>query len=249
VERSFTDNPNPGENHGSLAQLSASETNTQKVYASEQRSKKMKSLTLSILACALFAAAAVSQAATPPTQAGQSAQSEDKTAPSYDMKAQAALDLDGVNKKVISLAQALPQDKYNWRPSPDSRSFAEVFLHVSGERYFILGLMGAAPPPGFDGKTYEKSTTDKDKIIDELTKSGDYTQKTIAGMANADYAKLLPKLGPQANEGDVIYILVADAHEHLGQLVAYARVNGIVPPWTVAAAKAAAEKKGKDSQK
>jgi uncharacterized damage-inducible protein DinB len=209
----------------------------------------MKSLTLSILAWALLAAIPVAQAATQPTQAGQSAQSEDKTAPSYDMKAQAALDLDGVNKKVISLAQVLPQDKYNWRPSPDSRSFAEVFMHVSGERYFILGLMGAAPPAGYDGKTYEKSTTDKAKIIDELTKSGDYTQKTIAGMANADYAKLLPKLGPQANEGDVIYILVADAHEHLGQLVAYARVNGIVPPWTVAAAKAAAEKKGQDSQK
>jgi uncharacterized damage-inducible protein DinB len=215
----------------------------------EQRSKKMKSLVLSVLACTLLAAVGVSQAATPGAQSAQSAQSEDKTAPSYDMKAQAALDLDGVNKKVISLAQALPQDKFNWRPTPDSRSFAEVFLHVSGERYFILGLMGAVPPAGFDGKTYEKSTTDKVKIIDELNKSGEYTQKTIQGMANADYAKLLPKLGPQANEGDVIYILVADAHEHLGQLVAYARVNGIVPPWTAAAAAAAAEKKAKDSQK
>jgi hypothetical protein len=46
-------------------------------------------------------------------------------------------------------------------------------------------------------------------------------------------AVLLPKLGPQANEGDVVYILIADAHEHLGQLIAYARQNGIVPPWTV----------------
>ncbi len=209
----------------------------------------MKSLILSMLTGALLAASAVTQAATQPTQSAPAAQTEDKTAPSYDMKAQAALDLDAVNKKVISLAQVLPLDKYTWRPTPDSRSFAEVFLHVSGERYFILGLMGAAPPPGFDGKTYEKSTTDKAKIIDELTKSEDYTQKTIQGMANADYAKLLPKLGPQANEGDVIYILVADAHEHLGQLVAYARVNGIVPPWTAAAAKAAAEKKGQDSQK
>jgi uncharacterized damage-inducible protein DinB len=215
----------------------------------EQRSKKMKSLVLSVLACALLAAVGMSQAATPGAQSAQSAQYEDKTAPSYDMKAQAALDLDGVNKKVISLAQALPQDKFNWRPTPDSRSFAEVFLHVSGERYFILGLMGAVPPAGFDGKTYEKSTADKAKIVDELNKSGEYTQKTIQGMANADYAKLLPKLGPQANEGDVIYILVADAHEHLGQLVAYARVNGIVPPWTAAAAAAAAEKKAKDSQK
>ena len=51
-------------------------------------------------------------------------------------------------------------------------------------------------------------------------------------MSNADFAKLLPKLGRQANEGDVVYILIADAHEHLGQLIAYARRNHIVPPWT-----------------
>jgi uncharacterized damage-inducible protein DinB len=209
----------------------------------------MKNLALSILALTLLAVSGVTQAASQPEQSAQAVQSTDKTAPSYDMKAQAALDLDGVNKKFLSLAEALPQDKYNWRPSSDSRSFAEVFLHVAGERYFILGLMGAAPPPGFDGKTFEKSTTDKAKIVEELNKSWDYTQKTIQGMANADYAKLLPKLGPEANEGDVIYILVADAHEHLGQLIAYARVNGIVPPWTAAAAAAAAAKKGQDSQK
>jgi hypothetical protein len=52
-------------------------------------------------------------------------------------------------------------------------------------------------------------------------------------MSNADLAKPLPKLGPQASEGDVVYILVADVHEHLRQLIAYARQNGIVPPWTV----------------
>jgi hypothetical protein len=52
-------------------------------------------------------------------------------------------------------------------------------------------------------------------------------------MSNADFAKLLPKLGPQANEGDVVYILITDAREYLGQLIAYVRQNGIVPPWTV----------------
>jgi hypothetical protein len=103
--------------------------------------------------------------------------------------------------------------------------------------------MGATPPAGFDGKTFEKSTTDKARIIEELNKSWEFAQKAINGMSNADFAKLLPKLGPQANAGDVIYILVADAHEHLGQLVAYARANGIVPPWTIEAQKRAAEKK------
>ena len=167
----------------------------------------------------------------------------DKTSPSYDMKAQSLLDLERVQKKFVDLANALPADKLTWRPSADSRSFAEVFLHVAGERYGILSLMGVTPPAGFDGKTFEKSTTDRSQIVAELNKSWEFTQKAIDGMSNADFAKLLPKLGPQANAGDVIYILVTDAHEHLGQVVAYARANSVVPPWTVAAQKQAAEKK------
>jgi uncharacterized damage-inducible protein DinB len=167
----------------------------------------------------------------------------DHTAPSYDMKAQALLDLQRVQEKFIALANAVPADKLTWRPSPDSRSFAEVLLHVAGERYGILGMMGAEPPAGFDRKGFEKSTTDRARIVEELNKSWDFTQKTINAMTNAEFAKLLPKLGPQANAGDVVYILVADAHEHLGQSVAYARENGIAPPWTVEAQKKAAEKK------
>src|SRR3569833_4233377 len=91
---------------------------------------------------------------------GQGAQAPaDNTAPSYDMKAQALLDLQAVNKKCVDLAQALPNDKLTWRPSPDSRSFAEVFLHVAGERYGILSMMGATPREGFKAKEFEKSTT------------------------------------------------------------------------------------------
>ena len=167
----------------------------------------------------------------------------DHTAPSYDMKAQTLLDLERVQKKFVDLANAVPADKLTWRPSADSRSFAEVLLHVAGERYGILSLMGAELPAGLDRKGFEKSTTDRARIIEELNKSWEFAQKTIQGMTNADFAKLLPKLGPQANAGDVVYILVADAHEHLGQSVAYARENGIVPPWTVEAQKKAAEKK------
>lgn len=175
-------------------------------------------------------------------QNSEATASADHSSPSYDMKAQALLDLEAVQKKFVDLADVLPADKFTWRPSPDSRSFAEVFLHVAGERYGILGLMGAAPPEGFDGKTFEKSTTDRARIIAELDKSWQFAQRAINGMSNADFAKPLPKLGPQANAGDVVYILVADAHEHLGQAVACARVNGIVPPWTAKAQKKAEKK-------
>src|ERR1700739_4322429 len=126
----------------------------------------MKTLTLSLicLACILNASAVAMYAQTPD-------KSTDSTAPSYDMKAQALLDLQAVNKKCVDLAEALPSDKLTWRPSPDTRSFAEVFLHVAGERYGILSMMGANPPTGFDGKALEKSTTDRAQIIAELTKS------------------------------------------------------------------------------
>lgn len=174
--------------------------------------------------------------------AAPAAGNADHTAPSYDMKAQALVDLGQVQKKFVDLANTLPAEKFAWSPSADSRSFARVFLHVAGERYQILHLMGATPPTDFDGKTFEKSTTDKAQIIERLNRSWDWAQMAINDMTNADFSKAVPKLGPQANEGDVVYILVADAHEHLGQLIAYARVNGIVPPWTVAAQKKAAEK-------
>ena len=187
---------------------------------------KMPILSVICLACILNAGGAAAQAQTPAT-------STDTTAPSYDMKAQALIDLQGVNKKCVDLAEAIPSDKLTWRPSADARSFAEVFLHVAGERYGILSMMGTTPPAGFKGREFEKSTTEKERIIEDLNQSWDFANKTINGMSNADFAKLLPKLGPQANEGDVVYILVADAHEHLGQLVAYARQNGVVPPWTL----------------
>jgi uncharacterized damage-inducible protein DinB len=197
---------------------------------------KTISLCYVLLSIALVAGATVARAA----------DANDKTAPSYDMKGQALLDLEAVQEKFVNLANAVPADKLTWRPSPDSRSFAEVFLHVAGERYGILAMMGTEKPAGFNGKTFEKSTTDRAQIVQELNKSWGFAQTAIQGMSNADFAKLLPQLGPQANAGDVVYILVADAHEHLGQAVAYARENGIVPPWTAEEQKKAAEKKSEE---
>ncbi|MGB9285424.1 MAG: hypothetical protein WCB59_15535, partial [Candidatus Sulfotelmatobacter sp.] len=62
------------------------------------------------------------------------------------MKAQSLLDLKLMQKKFVDLAQVIPEEKLNWRPSADSRSYAEVLLHVAGERYGILALMGSAAP-------------------------------------------------------------------------------------------------------
>jgi uncharacterized damage-inducible protein DinB len=162
----------------------------------------------------------------------------DKSTPSYDMKAQAALDLQQLQDKFVSLAQAIPADKYTWRPSEGVRSISEMFLHVSGANYGIPTMVtGMAPAPGYQKDGFEKSTTDKAKIIEQLNKSFAYAIAAVQSMSNSDFARPEKKLGPEANSGDVVYLLVTHAHEHLGQAIADARMNGIVPPWTAEAMK------------
>jgi uncharacterized damage-inducible protein DinB len=175
-------------------------------------------------------------AAQPPAASGQ-AQSADKTAPSYDMKAQSLLDLQDMQKKFTSLAEAFPADKMTWRPGNGVRSVAEIFMHTAGANYGIPNMMGVKTPEGFNGKDFEKTTTDKAKVVQALNKSFESAIAAVQGMTNADFAKPDKKLGPEANDGDVVYILVVHGHDMLGQAIAYARVNGIVPPWTAEALK------------
>ena len=207
----------------------------------------MKKLLLSATALALLFSASPSRTfafSDPAAQAAApAAQSKDKTPPSYDMKPQSLQDFDIMHKKFVDLATAVPAEKYSWRPAEGVRSIGEVFLHIANANYNIPNLMGTPLPAGFDPKTFEKSTTDKAQIIDALNKSFASAHAAIEAMSNADFNKPLTKLGPDANYGDVVYILVTHAHEHLGQSIAYARINGVIPPWTVEAeAKAKAKK-------
>lgn len=172
---------------------------------------------------------------------------DEKVTNGYDLKPQAILDMQQMQKKYADLAGAIPQEKYVWRPGEGVRSISEVFLHVTQSNYFFLSLLGIAEPAGLDAKDFEKSTVDKAKIIDQLNQSFAFAEAEVQKMTNADLAKPLPKLGPDANEGDIVYSLVTHMHEHLGQSIAYARINGVVPPWT-AAANAAAAKKGQKPQ-
>lgn len=205
----------------------------------------MKPATICVLALLLLCASALN--ATPPANHSQNAQqtdsSADKTAPSYDMKAQAIVDMQQLQKKYVELAQALPADKFNWRPEAGTRSIGELFLHVAGANYGIPTMMsGTAPAAGYKKDGFETSTTDKAKVIEQLNQSFAYAIASVQKMTNADFAKAEKKLGPDANDGDVIYILVTHSHEHLGQSIAYARMNGITPPWTEEAQKKAAAK-------
>ena len=170
-------------------------------------------------------------------------QSDDKTQPSYDMKGQALVDMDQVRQKFVALAEAVPAEKYSWRPGEGVRSIGEVYLHIAAANHNIPTMMGTAAIPKYMAKDFQTSVAEKKTIVDEVNESFLFAIAEIKKMSNADFAKPEKALGPDANAGDVIYILVTHAHEHLGQSIAYARMVGVTPPWTVAAEKEAAKKK------
>jgi uncharacterized damage-inducible protein DinB len=145
--------------------------------------------------------------------------------------------------KFTRLADAIPADKYSWRPSPDVRSFAEVFLHVSAANYNLYKLVGTPPPAGLDVKNLEKSTTDKAKVIATLKDSFAHAKTAIKTMSDADLDKSLDWFGGKNTQRGILLFIVRHGAEHLGQSIAYARFIGVVPPWTEDAQKKQSEKK------
>jgi uncharacterized damage-inducible protein DinB len=181
----------------------------------------MKKLCVSLLMLALALTAAIAPAF---AQAAPAA---------YGFRQRALVELKNVQQEIVSLAQAVPAEKYTWRPMEGVRSVSEVYLHMAAANFGLTAMAGAAPSPGFKFQGYEKSTTDKAKVVEQLNQSFEYARASIEKMSDADLLKPL-KFQDQSNVGDMLVHIVAHAHEHLGQSIAYARMNGVVPPWTAA---------------
>jgi uncharacterized damage-inducible protein DinB len=133
----------------------------------------------------------------------------------------------------VRLAEAIPADKYTWRPSPDVRSVAEVFLHASAANFNLYKLVGTPTPAGVDTKTLEQSTTDKGKVIATLKASYAHAKNAIRSMSDGDLEKTLAWNGGKITERGVLLYIVQHIAQHLGQQIAYARSIGVVPPWTL----------------
>jgi uncharacterized damage-inducible protein DinB len=148
--------------------------------------------------------------------------------------------------KLTQLADATPEAKYAWRPGKGVRSQGEVFLHVAAANYGIPSFMGVTPPAGFNFDTYEKSMTKKADIQKALKDSFTHLETALASTSDADMDKNVSLFGMTMSERKAYMMLLSHAHEHLGQSIAYARSNNIVPPWTAkqqAAMKEEMEKK------
>ena len=140
-------------------------------------------------------------------------------------------DLSESQEKILSLAEAIPADKYTWRPEEGVRSVSEVLMHIAGSNYFLLSFAGIKTP---DNASEEmgKDVTDKDKVISELKTSFKDLHDNIQKLNDSDLEKQVKMFGHETSTRNVIFTEMDHLHEHLGQLIAYARMNGVVPPWS-----------------
>ncbi len=149
-----------------------------------------------------------------------------------NLQAAVLSELDAVEKKVVALAEAVPQEKYGWRPGDGVRSVAEAYMHIAQGNYFLAYLGGAPPPSGLDLRTYDKSATEKKDVVAALRASYEHARKFVKGLSEADLAKEVDFFGQKKTVRDLLLISLEHNHEHLGQGIAYARMNGVKPPWS-----------------
>jgi uncharacterized damage-inducible protein DinB len=141
-------------------------------------------------------------------------------------------ELDDAEQKLIALASVVPPEKFGWRPAPGVRSFGEVCLHVAGGNYEIAGMWGLKPPPGVDLQKIEQQGADKGNAIAAMRVSFEQVRESIAAMPESEVDKSITYFGRPGTVRLALIETAVHAHEHLGQAIAYARMNGIVPPWT-----------------
>ena len=148
-------------------------------------------------------------------------------------------DVTELEGKLLGLAKALPDKAFEWRPGTGVRSSKEVLIHVTGDNYFLPAMIGAGAPAatGITGSEYktveafEKRPRTRAQVIAELEESFVFLKQAMT--ATTDAALEAPaKFAPKSPTRRVWVSTATHLHEHLGQLIAYARSNGVTPPWS-----------------
>jgi len=148
-------------------------------------------------------------------------------------------DTGDAEKKVLALANAMPETAYAWRPGPGVRSAGEVFQHIASDNYFLPVLLGL-PAPKETGITkeyntavaFEKRTMNKATVLAELEKSFAFLRTSMSATTDAQLNTPIDMFGQKSTTRAVWITTATHLHEHLGQLIAYARSNKVTPPWS-----------------
>lgn len=162
-----------------------------------------------------------------------------KDVPPLAAAAEHLLPFNDLEKQVLALAKAIPEEKYAWRPAPGVRSFKEVFLHIVYGNELLLNVAGKSPSREELLKQIEQNAkgeqdpAGKEKIVGLLTESLASVRHALEGVRTASaLTRDVDFFGTPAPMGGVLVTIDVHIAEHLGQAIAYARMNGIVPPWS-----------------
>lgn len=183
----------------------------------------------------LLGVAAAFALALPANSAG--AQYAPDRATALEVRKEFLTDLDSLHSKFTALAEAIPADKYSWRPAPGVRSIGEVLMHVASEFYYWTpAVFGAKPSPvveankaGFE--KFEKMGS-KPEVLKHLKEGFAYGRAAVSGLEDSKITGTQKVFGHDRQIVEMTLDMTDDLHEHLGQLIAYARMNGIKPPWS-----------------
>lgn len=145
------------------------------------------------------------------------------------VKGEVLNELGGLEKKYVGLAEAIPADKYGWRPGEGVRSVSETFMHVAIANYRLPSFIGAKAPDSLPG---EKAVTDKAEVVKHLKGSFEFIKDAVMKMSEDDIEKTASMFGRDRTYREIGFFMAGHCHEHLGQLIAYARMNGVTPPWS-----------------
>ncbi len=136
-------------------------------------------------------------------------------------------------RKLVALSEAMPAESYSWSPMEGVMSVARVYMHIARYNYMYPHLnLGVEPPEGLDYPSLEEGVAEKDKAVPILAASMDHVRAVVDTMSDADLAAPVELYGRQVASWAVLLQLVTHMNEHLGQSIAYARMNRVVPPWS-----------------
>lgn len=136
-----------------------------------------------------------------------------------------------VSQQLIALAEATPEDKFGWRPAAGVRSTSEVYMHIVKANFWLLSVTGPKMPADLkDGM--EKSVTSKAEVISWLKRSLEAVKQAHAAETPQHLALRVDVQGHHATVDGMYLRIIVHPNEHMGQLIAYARMTGVVPPWS-----------------
>ena len=136
-----------------------------------------------------------------------------------------------VSQQLVALAEATPAEKFSWRPAPGVRSTSEVYMHIAEANFGLLAVTGPKLPADMK-EGMEKSVTAKVDVISWLKRSLDAVKQAHLAETPKDLQRKLQIHGRDATVDGIYLRIIVHANEHMGQLIAYARMSGVVPPWS-----------------